>query len=180
MDELTRLALAAGKGDRLALEMFVRRAQPDVWRFCVHNADPSLLEDVVQETMVRTLSALGGFRAEASARGWLLRIAYYTCADMVRSQRRQRVLLERLTAAPVAPSVLDEVGTVDLDELVRALDPDRRTAFVLTQVLGMSYEEAAHVCGCPIGTIRSRVSRARLDLLRAAKPSTSERTTFSS
>ena len=58
-------------------------------------------------------------------------------------------------------------GEVELDHLVAALDDDRRIAFVLTQVLGLSYEEAAEACGCPVGTIRSRVSRARHDLADA-------------
>lgn len=52
-------------------------------------------------------------------------------------------------------------------DLVDSLDPDRRSAFVLTQVIGLSYEEAAAVVGCPIGTIRSRVARARADLVEA-------------
>ena len=55
--------------------------------------------------------------------------------------------------------------------LLDALDPKRSEALVLTQVLGLSYAEAAEVCGCPIGTIRSRVARARDDLLRAADES---------
>jgi RNA polymerase sigma-70 factor (ECF subfamily) len=54
-----------------------------------------------------------------------------------------------------------------LRALVTALDPDRRDAFVLTQVLDLSYAEAADVCGCPVGTIRSRVARAREDLAAA-------------
>ena len=54
-----------------------------------------------------------------------------------------------------------------LAQLVAALDPDRHEAFVLTQVLDLSYAEAAQVCGCPVGTIRSRVARAREDLVRA-------------
>jgi RNA polymerase sigma-70 factor (ECF subfamily) len=56
---------------------------------------------------------------------------------------------------------------VELAQLVAGLDADRRDAFVLTQVVGLSYAEAAEVCGCPVGTIRSRVSRARQDLLAA-------------
>ncbi|WP_255622142.1 sigma factor-like helix-turn-helix DNA-binding protein [Pseudonocardia sp. DSM 110487] len=57
----------------------------------------------------------------------------------------------------------------------RALDPERRTAFVLTQVLDLSYAEAAEVCGCPVGTIRSRVSRAREDLVAAMEERPGER-----
>ena len=54
-----------------------------------------------------------------------------------------------------------------LQQMVDALPIDRRIAFVATQMLGMSYEEAAEVCGCPVGTIRSRVARARDDLVQA-------------
>ena len=54
-----------------------------------------------------------------------------------------------------------------LRSLVTTLDLDRREAFVLTQLLGLSYAEAAAVCGCPVGTIRSRVARAREDLVAA-------------
>jgi RNA polymerase sigma-70 factor (ECF subfamily) len=58
---------------------------------------------------------------------------------------------------------------VELAELVRSLDPDRREAFVLTQTLGLSYADAAEVCDCPVGTIRSRVARARDDLITALR-----------
>ena len=57
-------------------------------------------------------------------------------------------------------------GEVDLWLLLARLDDDRRHAFVLTQVIGLSYAQAAEVCGCPVGTIRSRVARAREDMMR--------------
>jgi RNA polymerase sigma-70 factor, ECF subfamily len=168
MDELTRLALAAKDGDRDALAAFIRRAQPDVWRFCAHAGDRNSVDDLTQETFLRAIGSLRSFRAEASARTWLLSVAWRVCADAVRRNRRQRALLDRFranTGSPVAP---DASGDVDLDDLVAGLEPDRRAAFVLTQVLGLSYDETAEVCGCPVGTVRSRVSRARLDLVRAA------------
>ena len=59
----------------------------------------------------------------------------------------------------------DPAGRIDLDDVLAHLDDDRRSAFVLTQVLGMHYDEAAEILGCPIGTVRSRVSRARADLV---------------
>ena len=64
----------------------------------------------------------------------------------------------------------DPTGQVDLDDLLRELDPDQRAAFVLTQVLGLRYAEAADALGCPVGTIRSRVSRAREALVSALAP----------
>ena len=59
----------------------------------------------------------------------------------------------------------DQSGRVDLESLLERLGEDRRAAFVLTQVIGLHYDEAAEVLGCPVGTVRSRVSRARGDLV---------------
>lgn len=167
MDELTRLARAAGHGDHAALVGFVRRAQPDVWRLCAHLVDRAAADDLTQEVFLRAIPALARFRGDASARTWLLSIARRSCADAVRGrQRRRRILgraeLEAATAADEAPAPDERVG---LDDLVARLDPHRRTAFVLTQVVGLSYAEAAEVCGVPVGTIRSRVARARADLV---------------
>ena len=95
-----------------------------------------------------------------------LSIARRVCADHVRRRTRQRRLVTRLIAtADTNPQPASE----NVDDLVRQLDPDRREAFVLTQLLGASYEEAAEIVGCPIGTIRSRVARARIDLGRVVR-----------
>lgn len=62
-------------------------------------------------------------------------------------------------------TVPDAAGEVAVADLLARLDPDRRAAFVLTQVIGLPYAEAAAVCECPVGTIRSRVARARENLI---------------
>jgi RNA polymerase sigma-70 factor (ECF subfamily) len=168
VDELTRLALAAGQGDRAALAAFVRRTQGEVWRLCSHLGDRDQADDLTQEVYLRALPALGRFRGDAPARTWLLTVARRTCADAVRQRRRRRALLGRLASEAVTGPQAAPPATgdrVDLHQWVRALPADRREAFVLTQVLGLSYDEAASVCGCPIGTIRSRVARARGDLI---------------
>jgi RNA polymerase sigma-70 factor (ECF subfamily) len=92
------------------------------------------------------------------------------CADAVRSRRRRRLTLvrddadlETLLQRDGAPDVVAEGATVA--DLLARLDPDRREAFVLTQLMGLPYAEAAEVAGCPVGTIRSRVARARADLI---------------
>ena len=64
-----------------------------------------------------------------------------------------------------------------LQDLVAGLDPQRRDAFVVTQLIGLSYAEAAEVCGCPVGTIRSRVARARDDLVAAMRERSADRAT---
>jgi RNA polymerase sigma-70 factor (ECF subfamily) len=165
--DLTALALAARGGDRTALSRFVRASQADVWRLCAHLSDRQEADDLTQEVYERALRSLSSYRGESSARTWLLSIAHRTCVDHVRSAQRRRLLLGRLRAQPSRHDVPSIVGEVDLDVLVRALDDDRRAAFVLTQVLGLAYAEAAAVLGVPIGTIRSRVARARADLVAA-------------
>jgi RNA polymerase sigma-70 factor (ECF subfamily) len=165
VDELTRLLLAGRDGDRDALTAAIRRAQPDVWRLAAHLVGRDEADDVTQDVFLRAHRALPRFRAEASGRTWLLTITRCACADLIRSTKRRRRLRARLTGQPVATSEAAADGHVGIDHLVDALDDDRRTAFVLTQVLGCSYAEAAAVCDTAIGTIRSRVARARADLL---------------
>lgn len=169
MDDLTRLALAAGTSDRVAVTAFVRRTQPEVWRLCARLGDPGLADDLTQEVYLRALPALGAFRGDASARTWLLQIARHVCADNVRRRTRARALLERIVQRGDRTDGIEapRTGEVELDDAVADLDPDRRAAFVLTQVIGLSYVEAAEVCDVPVGTIRSRVARARSDLLAA-------------
>jgi len=167
VEDLTALAIAARDGDRRALTRFVRSSQADVWRLCAHLSDRQEADDLTQETYVRALRALPSYRGESSARTWLLSIAHHTCADHVRRAQRRRLLLGRLRAQPTRSAIPPAVGQVDLDVLVDALDADRRAAFVLTQMLGLPYAEAATVIGVPIGTIRSRVARARADLAAA-------------
>lgn len=163
---LTALALRAREGDREAAAQFVRGTQQQVWRMLVVLSDRGIAEDLTQETYARAFRALPGFRAESTVRAWLLSIARRVAADHLRAARsRPRtdpdVAVE--DAAAVAPGDLSE--SVALHSVVAGLDPERRLAFVLTQLLGLSYLEAAHVCACPVGTIRSRVARARDDLI---------------
>jgi RNA polymerase sigma-70 factor (ECF subfamily) len=159
VDELTRLLLDAADGDRLALSALVRRTQADVWRFCAHLVDPASADDLTQDVYLRAMRSIPRFRGDASARTWLFAIARNTAADEIRRRRRRRRL-----PGPEPEAVSDDAGLVALHELIEALDPDRREAFVLTQVAGLSYAEAAEACGVPVGTIRSRVARARTDL----------------
>ncbi|GAA0284818.1 sigma-70 family RNA polymerase sigma factor [Cryptosporangium japonicum] len=165
-DDVTEWALRAQHGDALATAAFVRATQPDVWRFCASLVDADAADDLTQETYLRAFRALPSFAARSSARTWLLGIARRTCADHLRSVVRRRRLDEVLRArfAPVTP---DPSGTADATDLLARLSTERRSAFVLTQLVGLSYQEAAAVEGVPVGTIRSRVARARDDLVAA-------------
>jgi RNA polymerase sigma-70 factor (ECF subfamily) len=167
-DDLESVAAAAAAGDPVAQAAFVRATQAEVWRLAAALVDRDAAGDLTQETYLRALKALPSFEGRAGVRTWLLSIARRTCADHLRTTVRRRRLGDRLLAAPADPAS-DQTGLVDAIDLLRRLDPGRRAAFVLTQVLGLSYQEAAAVEGVPVGTIRSRVARARTDLVDALR-----------
>jgi RNA polymerase sigma-70 factor (ECF subfamily) len=171
MDELTRLAFAAREGDPLAFAPFVRRTQSEIWRFVATLVGTADADDVTQDVYVRAWRSLGRFRGDSSARTWLFVIARRACTDAVRGRTRRRRLTGRAAseAAVTSHAMSDRAGGHALDELITRLGDDRREAFVLTQVIGCSYEEAAEICGVPVGTIRSRVARARGDLIEAVR-----------
>jgi RNA polymerase sigma-70 factor, ECF subfamily len=159
LDPITDAALRARRGDAVSAAAFVRATQADVWRVCAHLSSRDAADDLTQETYARAFASLSRFAGRSSARTWLLSIARRVCADAVRAAVRARSL------APVARAATDPAEAVTLRALLAAMDPERREAFVLTQLVGLSYAEAAEVCGCPVGTIRSRVARARTDLV---------------
>lgn len=162
MDPLGDLLERARSGDTDALDGFVRRTQHEVWAVCRNLGDPDTVEDLVQDTYARAFRSLDSYRGEGPARNWLLTIARRTCADATR-----RRIVRRRHRAENRPDDQPHVDPdlTSVDELLRGLDPDRRQAFVLTQLAGCSYEDAAAVLDCPIGTVRSRVARARQQLL---------------
>ncbi|HEY0696938.1 MAG TPA: sigma factor-like helix-turn-helix DNA-binding protein, partial [Micromonospora sp.] len=112
--------------------------------------------------------ALPSFEGRSSVRTWLLGIARRVCADHLRSVVRRRRLDQRLAAQSHGQQPYpDPAGQLGAADLLRRLPAEQRGAFVLTQVLGLSYAEAAAVEQVPVGTIRSRVARARSELVSA-------------
>jgi len=160
-DEVSRLALAAGAGDCAALQAFVSATRPQVWRVCRALGSDQSADDLIQETYLRAIRSLPGYRAEAPALGWVCRIARNVCADEVRRNRHRRALSARLSHLVDPHPTIDGFGLVDVEAIIAQLPSERRGAFVLTQLLGFPYHEAAEICGCPVGTIRSRLARAR-------------------
>ena len=160
VDGVTAAALRARRGDAAAATQFVRATQAEVWRLCANLGTHGAADDLTQETYARAFASLHRFAGRSSARTWLLSIARRVCADAVRAAVRARGLpADRIALAA------DPADAVTLRALLESLDDDRREAFVLTQMVGLSYAEAADVCGCPVGTIRSRVARARSDMV---------------
>ncbi|WP_254076191.1 sigma-70 family RNA polymerase sigma factor [Streptomyces sp. P3] len=170
-DAATGWALAARTGDRDAVDRFVRALRPDVVRYVTYlSADRQLADDLAQDTFLRALGSLHRFEGRSSARTWLLSIARRTVVDSLRhaAARPRRADVDDWTlwaerAQPAGlPGFDDGVALLDL---LDALPAERREAFVLTQLAGLPYAEAAEAGGCPVGTIRSRVARARATLV---------------
>lgn len=161
---LDALAAAAVEGDDAATAEFVRQTYQSVRALCIALGSHDDAEDLVQDTYLRALRSLPNYRGDAPLRAWLLAIARNTCADYVRRQQRRRRLLQRVRTTTTTDLPPPAGHTA---ELLAGIHPDRRDAFVLTQIHHLSYEEAAAALDCPVGTIRSRVARARVDLLAA-------------
>lgn len=162
MDEWTRLAIAARRGGESETLAFVRATQADVWRLCAHLGDRDCADDLAQEAFLRALRALPRFRGDSPVRPWLFTIVRRVVADDIAARKRRR---NHPVDATWAGQVDDHAGAVSTEALLAELDLDRREAFVLTQLLGYSYAETAQICDCPVGTIRSRVARAREQLV---------------
>lgn len=167
---VTQLALKAGRGDRQALDEFISATHKDVWRLLAHLSSPDTADDLTQETFLRVLGALPRFAARSSARTWILSLARRTWVDSIRHDRARP--LKSATEYEDAQATTSTSNSwsewVDARLLIDELPEERREALILTQVLGFSYEEAAKIAGVRVGTIRSRVARARADIIAAS------------
>lgn len=132
------------------------------------------VEDLVQETFIRAFQAFGGFELRAyGAKPWLLRILHNTFYSYKGKQRRRPVTLEDLDFDQFAqkhdsddqPLSVDSFNWEDVDEKIKAamfkLQPEYRTVLMLWAVEGQSYQEISEICECALGTVMSRLYRAR-------------------
>jgi RNA polymerase sigma-70 factor (ECF subfamily) len=165
VDPLSRLAREAQAGDDQALAALIEAAYEPIWRLCAALTDADSADDLAQEAVLRAVRSLHSYRGESAARTWLLAVARHTCLDEIRARSRRRHRNDTLAGSAVQSPAADASEDSVVADLVHRLQPDRRAAFTLTQILGLTYQEAALVCDCPAGTIRSRVARARTDLL---------------
>lgn len=127
---------------------------------------PDMADDLVQETLLKAWAAQDRFEPGTSMRAWtfvILRNAYLT--DMRRNRFRgeyDEVTAERILTAPAGQE--EPIHLSDMHRALLTLPPERREALLLVGAGGFSYEEAANICGCAVGTIKSRVGRARAAL----------------
>ncbi|WP_404403004.1 sigma-70 family RNA polymerase sigma factor [Pelagibacterium halotolerans] len=128
-------------------------------------------DDLVQETLVRAWDKRDSFTPGTNLKGWLFTILRNEFYSQMRKRKREvsdpeGALAEKLSVHP------EQVGRLDMDDFkkaIRTLPDDQREALILVGASGFSYEEAAEICGCAVGTIKSRVSRARSQLSKILK-----------
>ena len=177
------LVAAAVAGDRAAFEALVRRHQTRIVNYAMALVkDPADAEDVAQETFIRAYRSLARFRGDSSFKTWLYTIATNAArTGLERRGRRGRVEdgslddeTGPLAAADVPAGDADAetalVRREAIDRALAALPPDLRVAVVLRDVEGLDYKEIAAATGAPIGTVESRIFRARRRLRPLLQP----------
>ena len=179
------LVLRAQKGEPGAFDLLVRKYQHKVIKLVGRYVrDRSEVQDVAQEAFIRAYRALGGFRGDSAFYTWLYRIAVNTAKNYLESLSRrppgsdveidgaeQLSIGESLreSATPERQLLTDEIANT-IRQALEALPEDLRTAITLRELEGLSYEEIAEAMDCPIGTVRSRIFRAREAVDRELKP----------
>lgn len=172
MDEIA--LRRAQRGDEAAFEAMITPYEEMLWRICWrYTRSTPDAQDCLQETMVKAWRALPGFRGECSLQSWLYRLCVSCCTDYLRAAARRREesvdAMEGFDPADPAPqpeeTVLRREKQRQVHEAIQALPEPMRDTLILTVLEGRSYEEAAALTGASVGTVKSRVNRARQKLL---------------
>ena len=148
---------------------------PDMFRYALSmTRNRSEAEDLVQDTLMKAMELKDGFEAGTNMKGWLFKIELHILKNNRRKIARQKILARENIADPekeiVMPSQMDKVMLVDFCEAMERLPIDQKAAIYLVVVEGHSYEDAAKVLECSVGTVKSRVSRGRQELARHIEP----------
>jgi RNA polymerase sigma-70 factor (ECF subfamily) len=173
------------EGDRTAFDLLIRKYQHRVLKLVGRFvSDAAEAEDVAQEAFLKAYRALPSFRGESAFYTWLYRIAINTAKNALVSNRRRPVDFDldlqdpeqydrhaKLKEGDTPEGVLltEEIRQT-VAQAMEQLPEDLRTAIVLRELEGLSYEEIAEAMDCPVGTVRSRIFRAREAIDRKLKP----------
>ncbi|MDG1144806.1 MAG: RNA polymerase sigma factor RpoE [Burkholderiales bacterium] len=174
------------RGDKVAFEMlftkYQRRVSRLVSRFVRSDAE---VEDIVQESFIKAYRALGSFRGDSAFYTWLYRIAVNTAKNHLVSASKRPISLSQFeknddddfeedhfmsdAATPESELITKQIAET-VNKTMNELPADLREAIMLREIEGMSYEDIADSMGCPIGTVRSRIFRAREAISQKIKP----------
>jgi len=180
------LVLRAQRGDKRAFSMLVDKYQRKLARLLSRMVrDQSEIEDIVQDTFIKAYRALPNFRGDSAFYTWLYRIGINTAKNyLVSLKRRPSVSTgieiddaenfedgdELRTMETPESSMMTKQIAQTVNDTVAGLPEELRTAITLREIEGLSYEEIATVMNCPIGTVRSRIFRARDTISLKLKP----------
>ena len=171
-----KLVRRVQKGDKGAFDLLVLKYQHKVVNLVMRYVrDPELSQDIAQEAFIKAYRALPRFRGDSAFYTWLYRIAVNTAKNHLAAQRRRPMDIEldlqdpeqydlhanlKETDTPEGITLSNELRET-VERAIAALPEDLRMAIVLREFEGMSYEEIAQTMECPVGTVRSRIFRAR-------------------
>ena len=187
-DSDARLVEKTLAGDQKAFELLVIKYERRIQRLIGRMVrDVDLVEDIAQETFIRAYRALAQFRGEAQFYTWLYRIAVNTAKKFLMDLKRNPTVsensfksadddetsrVENELTSPETPEAV--LASKEIAEMVTsamdALPEELRQAITLREIEGLSYEEIADVMNCPIGTVRSRIFRAREAISQKIRP----------
>ncbi len=148
--------------DQKAFEQLVKRYQKDVRSLLLRltAGDHHKTDDLAQETFIRAYTYLRSFKAKARFSTWLLRIAYNIFLDSVKKEKRRK----NTKLYPHQKSINPESGMdaqLDYTELMKILRPPERAAIHLAYISGMSHGDISKIMACPVGTVKSHISRGK-------------------
>jgi RNA polymerase sigma-70 factor, ECF subfamily len=174
------------EGDKQAFGLLVDKYRRKLIRLLSRMVrDPDEVEDIAQEAFIKAYRALPQFRGDAAFYTWLYRIAVNTAKNYLATRGRAMPTVseqsmndedepdERLVAKDIGTpesELLSKQMAIAVTEAVEALPEELRQAITLREIEGMSYEEIAEYMGCPIGTVRSRIFRAREAIATKLRP----------
>jgi RNA polymerase sigma-70 factor (ECF subfamily) len=188
VDSDAALVERAVAGDQKAFEMLVIKYQRRIQRLIGRMVrDVDLVEDIAQETFIRAYRALAQFRGEAQFYTWLYRIAVNTAKKALMDLKRNPTVSENFfksgdddETSPLENELISSetpdavLASKEIAEMVNAameaLPEELRQAITLREIEGLSYEEISEAMSCPIGTVRSRIFRAREAISEKVKP----------
>ena len=171
-----KLVKRVQKGDKGAFDLLVLKYQHKIVNLVMRYVrDPELALDIAQEAFIKAYRALPRFRGDSAFYTWMYRIAVNTAKNHLAAQRRRPMDVEldlqdpeqydlhaklKETDTPEGVTLGNELKET-VERAIAALPEDLRTAIILRELEGMSYEEIAQTMECPVGTVRSRIFRAR-------------------
>jgi RNA polymerase sigma-70 factor (ECF subfamily) len=168
-------------GDEGAFEMLVKRHQKSIYNLAYRiTGDQASAADLTQEVFIRVLRKISTFKGQAAFKTWLYRLAINLCRDFIRREKRLALFtgLALFNNLPFKRSIENDpvelVERAEMKELVQEvllkLPFDFRAVVILCDIQGYSYQEVAETLGLPLGTVKSRLNRARQQLASLLKP----------